>query len=73
MESKFVALRSYPAAIHAELARTALEASGIQAFVRGGTLHTQRWAPGVPIDIWVREEDVARANAILGPEETFND
>jgi hypothetical protein len=73
MEPKFVPLRSYPAAIHAELAKSALQASGIAAFVRGGTLNDQRWEPGVAIEIWVPEGDVDRANEILGTKEHFSD
>jgi hypothetical protein len=38
----------------------------------GGTVSSQRWTPGVPIEVWVREEDVERAKEMLGPEERFS-
>lgn len=71
MDSTFIALRSYPAKIHADLARSALEASGINAFVRGGDGSSARWVPGNPIEVWVNASDVARANEILGSEKKF--
>ena len=68
MDSSLVVLRSDPAKLHADLAKSALEASEIEAFVRGD----ERWVPGAPIELWVRSEDVERANEILGDEETFS-
>jgi hypothetical protein len=72
MDSKFVVLRWYPAMIHADLARSALEAYGIEAGVSGGLLSPQGVRPGHEIALMVREEDVQTANEILGPEETFS-
>ena len=72
MDSSLVILRSYPARLHAELAKSALEAGEIEAFIRGGDVNSARWVPGAPIELWVRSEDVERANEILGDEETFS-
>jgi Putative prokaryotic signal transducing protein len=67
MDRTLIVLRRYPAQIHAELAKSALDASGIKVYIQrgsgGGLLAT--------VDIWVRAEDAQAANAILGPEETF--
>jgi hypothetical protein len=72
-DSRLVVLRSYPAKIHADLAKSALEAADIDAFVRGGDVNSARWVPGNPIELWVRPEDVERAIEILGADETFSD
>jgi Putative prokaryotic signal transducing protein len=72
VDPKFVALRGYPAAVHAELAKSALEANGITAYVRGATQSHQRWSPGRSIELWVDERDVDVANRVLGPEERFS-
>ena len=71
----FQARRSpkHPAKIHADLAKSALEAADIDAFVRGGDVNSARWIPGNPIELWVRPEDVERAIEILGADETFSD
>jgi hypothetical protein len=53
MDSTFVALRSYPAKIHADLARSALQARDIEAFVRGGDGSSARGFTGNPIEVWV--------------------
>jgi hypothetical protein len=69
VDSKLVIVRRFPARIHAELAKSALEASKIVAVINIGpqpesaTVH----------DLIVREEDVERALEILGPEERFSD
>ena len=73
MDPEFVVLRSYPARIHADLALSALHAHAIESFVRGGEGNLGRWVPGNPIELWVRSEDVERANDVLGDEETFSD
>jgi hypothetical protein len=54
------------------LAKSALEAGEIDAFINGGNYNSARWAPGLPIELWVRPEDVERANEILGGEETIS-
>jgi hypothetical protein len=67
-DSDLVAVRTFANAIDAELARSALEAAGIDAAVRSddaGGLHPGMWiASGVRL--LVREEDVRRADAVLG-------
>ena len=68
MDVSLVVLRRYPARIHAELAKTALEASGIDSTIVGGDFSYRR---GGPIELLVRAEDVQRAVEILGPEERF--
>jgi len=68
MEPKLVILRRYPAEIHAELARSALEASGVPSAIQRGPYPKL----AATFDLMVREEDVAAANEILGPEETFS-
>jgi hypothetical protein len=68
MDSKLVVLRRYPAQIHAELARSALEAREITSTIQFGPYSK----PVATFDLIVREEDVAAANEILGPEETFS-
>jgi hypothetical protein len=67
MEPKLVVLRRYPAMIHAELAKSALEARNIPATIQRGPYSTSVLA----FDLLIREEDVQDANGILGPEETF--
>jgi hypothetical protein len=69
MGSNLVVVPSYPAWIHADLAQSALEASGIVAFVQRGS------GPRVAftVELIVREEDVSAANEILGTDETFSD
>jgi hypothetical protein len=67
MEPKLVVLRRYPAMIHAELAKSALEARNIPAAILRGPYST----PVLAFDLLIREEDVQDANGILGPEETF--
>jgi hypothetical protein len=56
--------------IHAELAKSALEAYEIEAAINGGP---QPVRPEIgTIDLMVREEDVEAALEILGPEERFS-
>ena len=68
--SQFVLLRRYPAIVHAELAKSALEAYNIPAVISGGVLNRQRTELG--IELMVRTEDIEAAREILGPEETFS-
>jgi hypothetical protein len=70
MDSTPVALRRYPAVIHAELAKSALAASEIQAVI---TVCPYPGRLPEAFDLLVRPEDVAAALEILGPEETFSD
>ena len=62
-------IRTFINNVDAELARTALEAAGIESMIRaddcGGT-RPHLWMGGV--ELLVREEDVARAEEVLGTE-----
>jgi hypothetical protein len=73
MKPKLVVLRRYPAMIHAELAKSALDAYGVASAINGGLFGSQHEWPGRTIDLMVREQDVEEALAILGPEEKFTD
>ena len=57
--------------IHAELAKSALEAYGIDAAINGGPQPVR--PETTTIDLLVREEDLEAALEILGPEERFSD
>jgi hypothetical protein len=60
--------------VHAELAKSALNAYEIDAAINGGLTSPQAVRPGTgTIDLMVREEDVEAALEILGPEERFSD
>jgi hypothetical protein len=72
MDATWVRFRSYPAMIHAELAKSALEAYGIDAAILGSSMRHQREIPGFSIDLMVRREDVGRARDIPGSEEAFS-
>jgi hypothetical protein len=72
MDSDLVVLRRYPARIHAELAKSALDAQGIESTIVGGEFtYRTAWADAT-IELIVRADDVNRAIEILGPEETFS-
>ena len=62
-------IRTFLTAIDAQLARGALEAAGIESMVRaddcGGT-RPHLWTAGV--QLLVREEDAAEADAVLGED-----
>jgi hypothetical protein len=59
--------------VHAELAKSALEAYEIDAAINGGLISPQGVKPGAgTIDLMVREQDVEAALEILGPEEPFS-
>jgi len=71
LSSKLAVIRTYPAVIHAELAKSALQAYGIECAIDSGSFS------GVPgrfggVQLRVREEDVEAALKILGPEEKFS-
>ena len=76
MDPKFVVIRHFPALIHAELAKSALEAYEIDAAIAHPGASTQRLRAelGMTITLLVREEDVEAALEILGPpDERFSD
>ena len=61
MDLELVILRRYPARIHAELAKSALEAYGVPATIDGGEGRRYRGSPAFPINLIVRVEDVETA------------
>jgi hypothetical protein len=74
VDSKLVIVRRFPAMVHAQLAKSALEAYEIEAVINGGLMGPQGVRAGMgTIDLMVREEDVDAALEILGAEETFSD
>ena len=73
VDSEFVILRRYPARIHAELAKSALEAYGVPATIHGSGGGRYGESPAFPINLIVLAEDVDTALEILGPEEKFTD
>jgi hypothetical protein len=73
VDLNLVIFRRYPARIHAELAKSALEAYDVPAAIDGGEVNSARQMPGRRINLMVRAEDVDRARQILGPEEQFQD
>jgi hypothetical protein len=69
---QLVVLRTYPARIHAELAKSALVAHEIECAIVGGEFNHARSTPGFPIRLFVRARDAERAIEILGSEESFS-
>ncbi len=73
--SNLVVLRSYPDRLHAELARSFLEAEGIEAFVSSpsqlpGSYLIAEWGDGiVPHELKVVEEDLPAAEEALAETE----
>jgi hypothetical protein len=69
-ETKLVVVQSCPSEIEAELAKGALEASGIEAMIQADTAGRMRehlaWS-GAGFKILVREEDATAARDVLGP------
>ena len=70
-----VVIRSYPDRLHAELARSVLEAEGVLAQVTTpsqlpGSYMIAEWGDGfIPHELRVAEEDVEAAEAILAETE----
>lgn len=65
-DTGLVAIRTYLTRIDAELARTALDAGGIESMIRSddaGGLRPHLWMGGIAL--LVREEDVERAEQLL--------
>ena len=67
--SSVIVFRSFRSRVDAELARSALEASGIWCLIRGDEprLHGYR-DPFEGIGVMVRAQDYAAALDVLGPE-----
>ena len=67
---EFVVFRTYLNHIEVDLAKTVLDAAGIEAYIRsddcGGMPHL--WMGG--IELLVHAEDVAKADEVFGNEET---
>jgi len=71
MPDTLVVAGTYFTAIDADLARTVLEAEGIECMIRGddcGGVSPQLWIHGVAL--LVRRDDAERARAILAMEPT---
>ena len=58
--------------MHAELAKSASDAEGIENTIVGGESTLQDGLGDATIELIVMADDVQRAIAILGPEETFS-
>ena len=70
-QQDFIIFRTFLNHFDAELARMALEAAGIQCFVRSddcGGMRPHLWMAG--IDLLVHVDDQQRAEEVLGNEET---
>jgi hypothetical protein len=69
-DAKLVVVNSYGSRAEAELAKGALEASGIPAMTQADTVGGMRehiaWS-GAGFQILVREEDASAAREVLGP------
>jgi hypothetical protein len=69
-EAKLVVIQSCPTEIEAELAKGALQASGIEAMIQADTAGRMRehlaWS-GAGFKILVREEDATAARDVLAP------
>ena len=69
-DTKLVVIKSFGSRAEAELAKGALEAAGIPAMTQGDTVGGMRdhiaWS-GAGFQVWVREEDVAKARDALAP------
>jgi hypothetical protein len=72
VEPRRVVLRRYPARIHAELAKSALDANELDSIIGGVEVNYEHATPSQTIELIVREEDVERALEILGPEEEYS-
>ena len=69
-----IVFRTYLNHFDADLARMALEAAGIESFIRSddcGGMRPHFWMAGV--ELLVRAEDAARAEEVLGNEATNPD
>jgi hypothetical protein len=69
--SEFVTFRTYLNHIEADLAKTVLDAAGIESFIRSddcGGMRPHLWMSG--IELLVHIDDAANAAELLGNEET---
>jgi hypothetical protein len=73
-ESDIVVFRTFLNHFDADIARMALEAAGIESFIRSddcGGMRPHFWVAGV--ELLVRADDVRRAEEVLGNEATNPD
>lgn len=73
-ESDIVVFRTFLNHFDADIARMALEAAGIESFIRSddcGGMRPHFWVAGV--ELLVRADDVQRAEEVLGNEATNPD
>lgn len=68
---ELVVARTYPARIHADLARSALAASGIDCLIEGDDAGRERRWPNNEVRLLVAVDDLEAVNDILGPPEGF--
>jgi hypothetical protein len=68
---EFVVFRTYLNHIEADLAKTVLEAAGIESFIRSddcGGMRPHLWMAG--IELLIHPEDAAKADEVLGNDAT---
>jgi hypothetical protein len=73
-EPEFIVFRTYLNHFEADIARTALEADGIECFIRSddcGGMRPHFWLAGVELLLY--RDDVEHAEEILGKEQTEPD
>jgi len=73
-ESDIVVFRTFLNHFDADIARMALEAAGVESFIRSddcGGMRPHFWVAGV--ELLVRADDVRRAEEVLGNEATNPD
>jgi Putative prokaryotic signal transducing protein len=70
-EAKLVVIRTYQAAIEADLAKTALDAAGIPSTLSDSSLASRSLA--LPLRLLVRAEDAEDADKILDSDATEGD
>ena len=73
-DAELVVIRTFLTRVDADLAKTALDAAGIDSMVRSddaGGLRPHLWMGGIAV--LVRAEDVDRAEAVLAPVDPPSD
>lgn len=74
MEPKLVTVCTYTSAVQAEMAKLALEAGGVTAFIGDATMVTAEWLIGSAlggVKLQVAEVDVPAAMAVLASHESL--
>jgi len=72
IDTTWVILRRYPTVIHAELAKSALQAYGVDAAVLGGPLDERPDFLDRSIDLMVKREDVNARSRFSAPRNDFH-